>query len=345
MLLGEIVARLGGALHGAAQIEISRVAPLASAKAGDLAFLSNPKYRGQLAQTHASAVILRELPEQVSFAAIVTENPYAYYARVVGLLYPSASPAVGIHASAVVADGVEIAEGCSIGPLVSIATGVKLGVGVSIGAGCHIGQDVEIGSGSVLHPRVTIYEGCRLGQRVLIHAGAVIGSDGFGMAWDSDHWEKIPQVGCVVIGDDVEIGANTTIDRGALENTVIGNGVKLDNQIQIGHNVRIGEHTAMAGCVGIAGSTRIGARCQLGGGAIVLGHLNVVDDVVINAGTLITKSIARAGTYTSAHPFAAHRDWLRNAAHIRHLDELVARVAQLEQQVTDLAQMPDREDG
>jgi UDP-3-O-[3-hydroxymyristoyl] glucosamine N-acyltransferase len=240
-----------------------------------------------------------------------------------------------VHPSAVV-EG-EVSADASVGAHVWVGPGAKIGAHAVIGAGCSIGPGVEIGVGTRLASNVAIYSGARLGERCLIHSGAVIGADGFGFARESDGaWVKIPQVGRVLIGNDVEIGAGTTIDRGALGDTVIGDGVKLDNQIQVGHNVQIGAHTAMAGCVGIAGSAEIGARCTVGGGAVILGHLTIVDDVNVSAGTLVTKSITRAGTYSGAVPFLEHGDWLKNFSRLRHLDAMADKIRALEQRLAAL---------
>ena len=203
-----------------------------------------------------------------------------------------------------------------------------------------IGEHAEIGDGAIIYPHVTVYPRVRIGRRAIIHAQAVVGADGFGFANQDGAWIKIPQTGAVIVGDDVEIGAGTTIDRGALDNTVIGDGVKLDNQIQIGHNVRIGAHTAMAGCVGVAGSASIGRHCTVGGGAVILGHLSIADRVQISAGTVVSKSIAEAGTYGGPHPFAPQREWLRNAARLRHLDEMRQRIARLEARLNELEYKP-----
>jgi UDP-3-O-[3-hydroxymyristoyl] glucosamine N-acyltransferase len=220
-----------------------------------------------------------------------------------------------------------------IGEHVVIGENAVIGENVTLHPGCVIGEGVSIGEDSVLYPRVVVYRDCVVGRRAVIHAGAVIGGDGFGFAREGDRWIKIPQIGRVVIGDDVEIGANTTIDRGALEDTVIGDGVKLDNQIQIAHNVVVGEHTAMAGCVGVAGSTRIGRRCTVGGAGMIIGHLELADDVHISAGTMVTKSLRQPGQYTSIFPLEAHEAWLRNAAQIKRLASLAGRVAELEKKL------------
>jgi len=335
--LGEIVERFGGQLRGDAGRVVDGLATLANAVPTGLTFLANPKYRHQLTSTRAAAVILSpEFAADCPVAAILTDQPYLYYARVAAWLVPPPPVEAGIHASAVVASPVP-ASVC-VGPQVVIGRNVRLGENVVIGAGCVLGDGVEIGDDSRLYARVTVYHGCRLGRRVIVHAGAVIGSDGFGLAREHDgRWQKIPQIGAVRIGDDVEIGANTTIDRGALEDTVIEEGVKLDNQIQVAHNVVIGAHSAIAGCVGIAGSARIGKRCTIGGAAVILGHLSLADDVHVSAGTLIGKSIARPGTYTGTVPFLVHGNWLRNFAHLRGLSALADRIRALETRLDDLA--------
>ncbi len=331
--LDELVARLGGEVAGDAGVVVRRVATLDQAGEGDLSFLANRKYLSRLQGSAAAAVIVapdaREL--LTDRPRIVTPDPYLYFARVAQLFNPPPVVQPGVHPLAATASAVPASV--QIGPGVSVEEGVELGEGVVIGAGCHIGRGARIGAGTRLAPRVVVHHDCLIGADCVIHSGAVIGSDGFGFAREKDgRWVKIPQVGRVVIGDEVEIGANTTIDRGALDDTVIGRGCKLDNQIQIAHNVRIGEYTAIAGCVGIAGSTQIGARCMIGGQAGVIGHLRIADDVVVSAGTLVTKSINRPGVYTAGLPLQTHADWVRNFAHLRHLDTLVERVRQLEHQ-------------
>jgi len=334
--LDEIVARLGGELIGEAATLVSRVAPVDAAGIGCITFLTNPKYRQALSVTTASAVVLSpQSADLTTIPRIVHPNPYAYYARLVALLNPGPSFSPGAHPSAVV-DSV-VPSSVSIGANAVIGSGVVLGERVRIGAGCVLGDGVVIGEDSLLHPNVTIGPACSMGARTVIQSGAVIGGDGFGFAKDAGQWVKIPQVGRVVIGDDCEVGANTTIDRGALEDTVIGNDVKLDNQIQIAHNIRIGDHTAIAGCVGIAGSTTIGARCTIGGAAMIIGHLEIGDDVHVSAGTLIGKSLPNAGHYTGSFPMATHGDWLKNAAKLRHLDEMYRRLRELEKQIAVLS--------
>lgn len=333
--LDQIVARFGGEIVGAGDTVISRIGTLESAGPGDLAFLANPKYHHQLATTRAAAVIMAPPAADGPAAAILTPQPYLYYARVAQWLNPLPEPVPGIHPSAVV-EG-EVAAGASIGPSVWIGPAAKIGADVVIGANCSIGAGVEIGAGSRLAANVAIYPGSSLGRRCLVHSGAVIGADGFGFAREATGaWVKIPQVGRVLIGDDVEIGAGTTIDRGALGDTVIADGVKLDNQIQVGHNVQIGAHTAMAGCVGIAGSAVIGARCTVGGGAVILGHLHIADDVNVAAGTLVMKSIESAGTYSGAVPFLEHGEWLRNFSRLRHLEAMADKIRALEQRLAAL---------
>ncbi len=337
--LDEIVARFGGEMVGAGDTAISRIATLELAGPGDLAFLANPKYRHQLAHTRAAAVIMAPPAADGLAAAILTPQPYLYYARVAQWLNPPPAFVAGIHPSAVV-EG-EVAATAGIGPHAWIGPGARIGDGVVIGANCSIGEGVEVGAGSRLAANVAIYAGTRLGARCLVHSGAVIGADGFGYAREADGaWVKIPQVGRVLIGDDVEIGAGTTIDRGALGDTVIADGVKLDNQIQVGHNVRIGAHTAMAGCVGIAGSATIGARCTVGGGAVILGHLRIADDVNVSAGTLVAKSIPNAGTYSGTVPFLEHGDWLKNFSRLRHLDAMADKIRALEQRLAALEKKP-----
>ncbi len=334
MTLGEIVRRLGGELNGDAGITVRQVATLEKATPDTIAFLANERYLGQLKATRAGAVIVgQQLHEQPDMPRIVTANPYAYFARVSALFNPLPENVSGIHPAAVVHPQAIVEAGVYVGPGAVIEAGANIGKGCSIGAGTCLGAGVELGEGSTLYPNVTVYHGCKLGKRVIIHAGAVIGADGFGIAMDEGRWLKVPQIGRVVIGDDVEIGANTTIDRGAIDDTVIEDGVKLDNQIQVGHNVRIGAHTAIAACVGIAGSSRIGRLCRIGGASGIAGHLTIADNVEISAHTLVTKSITEAGTYTGAYPFESNRDWRRNAASLRNLGELTARVRAMEQEL------------
>ncbi len=335
--LREIAAQLGGEVLGDGDVVVFRMASLSGARSGDLSFLTNAKYRSQLAGTAASAVVLGVADRDVTqLPRIVTENPYAYFARVSALLNPAVQAEQGVHASAIVHPSVELPASVSVGAHVVIGSGASIGEGVVIGPGCMIGDHVRIGSGSRLHANVTVYSGCEVGRDCVLSSGVVIGADGFGYAEEDGRWVKIPQVGGVAIGDAVEIGANTTIDRGALDDTLIEEGVKLDNLIQIGHNCRIGAHTVIAGCVGIAGSARIGRHCRIGGAAMILGHLEIADGVTVSPGSMITRSLGKADTYTALMPFQTHGEWLRTAARIRHLDDMAARIARLEEELVAL---------
>jgi UDP-3-O-[3-hydroxymyristoyl] glucosamine N-acyltransferase len=317
LTLGHLIHELGGVLRGDANTQITRLAPLASASKGHLSFLSHPQYASQLKNTNASCVIVS--PEQADLAAhltacIVTPNPYAYWAKTTQLwrrlsqneLKATIHPSAVIHSSAIVHPSAEI------GPL------------------CVVEADVQIGARSRLASRVTISEGCQIGEDCLLHSGVVIGADGFGFAKENSHWVKIEQLGAVRIGNQVEIGANSCVDRGALEDTVIEDGVKIDNLVQIGHNVHIGAHTAMAGCVGIAGSARIGAYCTIGGGAVVLGHLELADHVHVSAASVVTHSLMKAGQYSGVFPIDDNRSWHKNAASLKQLNTLRERIKQLE---------------
>jgi len=332
--LSEIAERLGGRVLGRAETRISQVATLETALPTHISFLANGKYRAQLDSTKAGAVILGEADaEATGLPRIISDNPYAYFARVSGLLNPLPQVKPGIAPGAIIGAGAKIAATASIAATAVVGEGATIGAFSVIGAGCYIGENTVVGNHARLYPRVVIYHHCLIGDNLIAHSGAVIGSDGFGHAMDQGRWIKIPQIGRVVIGNNVEIGANTTIDRGALDDTVIEDGVKLDNQIQIAHNVRIGAHTAIAGCVGIAGSTTIGRYCLIGGSAGILGHLQIADRVEIAAFTLIGKSIHEAGSYAAIFPFSKADDWRRNAVHLRHLDDLVKRVRKLEQEI------------
>lgn len=329
--LAGIVEHLGGELLGEGGIAIRQVATLDKALPDTIAFLANERYLPQLKSTKAGAVIIGEaLRGALDRPCIVAANPYSYFARVSALLNPGPALLPGRHPSAVIHPDADIGEGAQIGPGVVIEEHAAIGAHACIGAGSYIGAGSSVGAHSRLYPRVTVYKGCMIGRRAIVHSGVVIGADGFGIAMDEGRWLKVPQIGGVDIGDDVEIGANTTIDRGAIEDTVIEEGVKLDNQIQVAHNVRIGAHTAIAACVGIAGSSRVGRFCRIGGASGIAGHLTIADHVEISAHTLVTKSITEPGTYTGAYPFEANRDWRRNAASLRNLGELTERVRALE---------------
>lgn len=322
--VAEIAGQLGGEIVGDAAVVISQIAPLEQAGPGDISFVSQARYRAQLATTRAGCLIVGPaLAEEAARrgTVIVTPDPYLYYAKLsqwYAVRLRGKVP-VGIHPSAVVEADATLGEGVTIGPLSYIGAGAVIGAGSRIGA------------------RVVIGERCEIGERCLLHPGVVVGADGFGFApalVDGERrWEKIEQLGAVRIGDDVEIGANTCIDRGALGDTVIGNGVKLDNLIQVGHNVHIGAHSAMAGCVGIAGSARIGRRCTVGGGAIVLGHLELADDVHITAASVVSRSIREPGQYSGMFPIDDNASWEKNAATLRHLHALRERLRTLEKKL------------
>ena len=335
--LADLAGWVGGIVLGDAGVRVRQVAPLETAGPEDLSFLTNRKYLKLLSTTRAAAVLLaQESATATQLPRIVCKNPYASYARIAAFINPETRPAAGVHASAVIDAQSSVASSASIGPGAVIEQGARIAAQVVIGANCYIGQDVSIGAQTRLHSNVSVYHGCQIGERVILHSGVVIGADGFGMAMDEGRWLKIPQIGRVVIGNDVEVGASTTIDRGALDDTIIEEGVKLDNQIQIGHNCHIGAHTAIAGCTGIAGSTRIGKYCMLGGNAMISGHLTIADRVVVSGGTLVAKSITEPGTYTAVFPMQPHAQWLKNAALVRHLHELIERVRSLESDLKKL---------
>ncbi len=313
--------RFGLGLQGEPGLRVSRVATLSSAEPGAISFLANPRYRKQMESTRASAVVLG--PENAAgcpVAALIDPNPYLAYARVAELLHPAPIAAAGIHPSAVVSKSAHIAASASVAALAVIEDGAHIGERVLVGPGCIVQQGARVEADSRLVARVNLYPGVQIGRRCILHAGAVVGADGFGFAPNAGTWVKVPQVGSVRIGDDVEIGANTTIDRGAIEDTVVEHGVKLDNQIQVGHNVTIGAHTAVAGCVGISGSTTIGQRCMIGGGVGIAGHLTIADDVVVTGCSLVSASIKHAGSYSSGMPAVETRLWRRMVAHLRRLD-------------------------
>jgi len=329
--LRQITERFGGDVDGDPSVQVRQVATLEAATPDTIAFLANERYLPQLKTTRAGAVIVGESARAATrLPRIVCANPYAYFARVSGLFNPARRPRPGTHSTAVIDESAVVAGDAEIGPRAVIGRNARIGTGCVIGAGCYVGDGVTVGGGSRLRPNVTVYHDCVIGERVILHSGVVIGADGFGIAMEEGRWLKVPQIGRAVIGNDVEIGANTTVDRGALDDTVIEEGVKLDNQIQIAHNVRIGAHTAIAACVGIAGSTRIGRHCIIGGAAGIAGHLAIADRVEISAFTLITKSINRPGIYTGVYAFEPHAGWRRNAVHLRHLADLADRVRALE---------------
>ena len=315
--LAEFIEALGGTLEGDPGIEITRLAPLEAAQAQELSFLSHPRYQQQLAASRAACVIVAPAMREVAMArgaCIVADDPYVYFARATQLWRKRhALPvAPGVHPSAVVHSEAQVHATASVGPL------------------CVIERGARVGAGTVLKSRITVGEDCHLGERCIVHPGVVIGADGFGFAPEGGTWVKIEQLGAVRIGDDVEIGANTCIDRGALQDTVIEDGVKLDNLVQIGHNVHIGRHSAMAGCVGVAGSATIGAHCTVGGGGIVLGHLTLADHVHVSASTTVTRSLNRPGQYTGMFPIDDNARWEKNAATLKQLHSLRERIKALE---------------
>jgi UDP-3-O-[3-hydroxymyristoyl] glucosamine N-acyltransferase len=332
--LADIADLLGGTIQGDPAVRIEQVGTLESAGPGRISFCANPRYRKLLKTTAASAVVVGEC-DRGAFDGpqIIADNPYAYFARLAALLNPLQDPQALRSAAATVADTAEIDPTARIEAHVVVEAGVHIGARTRIGAGSVVGAGARIGSGCVLHPRVTIYPGVTIGDRVILHSGVVIGADGFGIAREGGVWTKIPQIGSVRIGNDVEIGANSTVDRGAIDDTLLGDGVKLDNQIQVGHNVRIGAHTAIAGCVGIAGSARIGERCTIGAAALILGHLEICDDANISAATVVSHSIRAPGTYTGVFPMDENGAWVRNAVQLRHLDELAQRLKAIEKKL------------
>ena len=333
--LGEVARLLGGELLGDATQAITRIGPLDTADGQTIGFLSNPRYQSQLQTTQAGCVIVGPALRDAAAArgaALVCADPYLAFARLTQwwAAQQRRPAAAGVHASAVVEEGAVIDASASVGALAFIGRGAHIGAGAVVGPQCHVGEDARVGGGTWLKPRVVLGEACVIGQRGIVHSGAVIGADGFGFAPTEGRWEKIEQLGAVRVGDDVEIGANTCVDRGALDDTVLEDGVKLDNLVQIGHNVRVGAHSAFAGCVGVAGSARIGRHCTAGGGAIILGHLEIVDHVHITAATVITRSIHKPGQYSGAFPFDDNASWEKNAATLRQLHALRDRLRALE---------------
>jgi UDP-3-O-[3-hydroxymyristoyl] glucosamine N-acyltransferase len=319
--LGELAVRFGLKLRGEPSLTVHSVATLSHASAGSVSFLANSRYRRQLAATSATVVVV--LPEDEAHcpvAAFIDSNPYLAYARIATLMHPETSPVPGIHPTAVVSLKARVAASASVRALAVIEDDAEIGERVHVGPGCIVQQGARVGADSSLVSRVNLYAGVTLGQRCILHAGSVVGADGFGFAPDRGRWVKVPQVGSVRIGDDVEIGANTTIDRGAIDDTVVENGVKLDNQIQVGHNVTIGAHTVIAACTGISGSTTIGQRCMIGGMVGFAGHLTIADDVVVTGCSLVSASIKQPGSYSSGMPAVETRLWRRLVAHLRRLD-------------------------
>jgi UDP-3-O-[3-hydroxymyristoyl] glucosamine N-acyltransferase len=332
LTLAELAQRFGLELKGRGDTVIDGVCALAPGRAGAIAFLANSKLRLQLAQTRAAAVIVGRRDAEALVTGLVAADPYLAYARVARCFDPHQAFSPGIHPSAVIGDGAQVGEACHVGPHVSVGAGAVIGAGCFIGPNCVIGEGVQIGADSRLIANVHVWHGVRIGARCHVQPGAVIGSRGFGNARGPQGWEEVPQLGSVVIGNDVEIGANTAIDRGAIDDTVIEDGVRLDNLIQVAHNVRIGAHTAIAAASGIAGSTVIGARCMIGGQVGIAGHLRIADDVVILARAMVTRSLER-GMYGSGLPVSDARGWRRQVAGLRRLDGLFRRVRRIEQKL------------
>jgi len=334
--LADIAAATGGVLRGDGERLIQRIGSLESADQSTIGFLSQPRLKHLLGSTGAGAVIVRaedaEALEARGIAAVLVPDPYLAFARLTRwwAVRTRSVPEPGVHPSAYVAPGVQLASTAHVGPMAVIEAHAVIGEGVVIGAHAFVGEGAELGEGTRLHPRATLGFGCRIGRHGILHSGSVIGADGFGFAPFEGRWEKIDQLGSVRIGDDVEIGANTCVDRGALDDTVIEDGVKLDNLIQIAHNVHIGAHTAMAGCVGVAGSARIGRHCTFGGAAMILGHLEIGDHVHISAASVVMSSITKPGRYSGVFPIDENGNWEKNAATLRQLHTLRARLRALE---------------
>lgn len=329
--LGELAVRFGIELVGDPSATVSRVATLANADSECLSFFANKAYREQLRQTAAAAVLVRpDDAKDCPVNALLADDPYLTYARIADVLCPFPDPVPGVHASAVVAPSASVSETAEVSAHVVIADDCTIGDQVYIGPGVVIGPRCTVGDRTRLNANVTLVQDVRIGERCIVHSGAVIGADGFGNAMSDGGWVKVPQLGGVRIGNDVEIGANTTVDRGTIDDTIIANGVRLDNLIQIAHNVEIGEHTAMAAFTGISGSTVIGKRCMFGGRAGAVGHVNICDDVVVGGATMISKDIREPGFYTASFPQEKASDWKRMVARFRRLDELVKRVRLLE---------------
>jgi len=335
--LAELADYLGAELHGEAGRKVSGLASLPDAGAMDISFLSDPKYASSLADSQAAAVIVK--PEYVSAVAgnaLVSDNPYLGFAKISALFDDRPILAKGVHPTAVVAADADVSPTAAIGANAIVESGAVIASDVEVGANCFVGARTHLGEGTVLAANVTLYHGVAIGARAIIHSGAVIGADGFGFANHQGKWLKINQLGSVTIGADVEIGANTTIDRGALQDTVIEQGVKIDNQVMVAHNVRIGSHTAIAACVGISGSTEIGSHCMIAGGVGFAGHLKICDQVFITAMSFVTGSISQPGSYSSGTAMMPTPQWKKNSVRLKHLDALTKQVRQLEKEITKL---------
>ena len=339
MKLGQLAEFLGATVSGDPEKLITGLATLQEAGPDQLSFLANPQYRKFLPDSHAGAVLLKAADaEGFQGDALIVPDPYLAYARISHLFDPKPRASTGVHPTAVIAADAQVDAAASVGPFAVVESGARIAAGVTIGAHCFIGARCEIGEGGWLAPRVTLYHDVRIGKRVVIQSGAVLGGEGFGFANEKGVWQKIAQIGGVSIGDDCEIGVNTAIDRGALADTVIGNGVKLDNQIQIAHNVQIGDNTAMAACVGISGSSKIGKNCMLAGGVGLVGHIEICDGVFITGMTMVTHSITEPGAYSSGTAMQPAAEWRKSAARLRHLDDMARRLKQVEKHVEAVTQ-------
>ena len=335
--LGELAARFGCELRGDPNAVVDRVATLSSATPAAISFLANPHYRAHLAATRAGVVILAPRDrEACPVASLVHAEPYLIYARIATFLHPPAAAVPGVHTSAVVAASARVAATAEVGAHTVIGADCTIGDEAVIGAGSVLGANVRVGTSTTIGPRVTLLDGVRIGARCIVHAGAVIGADGFGFAPDHGVWQKIPQLGGVIIGDDVEIGANTTIDRGTIDDTVIEDGVKLDNLVQIAHNVRLGAHTIMAAMSGVAGSTKVGKRCMIGGGVVMVNSLTICDDALFTFRSIVTRSVDEPGTYSGHLPAEEAGKWRKSAARFRQLDAMAERLSKAERELARL---------
>ena len=342
--LGYLAEQLDAQLQGDAACSIVAIATLENAGAGQISFLSNSKYRRFLSQTSASAVLITA--QDVPFLApgvsgLIVKDPYVAFARVAQWLDTTPAAAVNIHPTAVIDASAILGKGVAVAANAVIAAGAVLGDNVQIGAGSFVGEYARIGNDSKLWANTTVYHKVQLGERCIVHSGAVLGSDGFGFANERGRWLKIPQTGTVIIGDDCEIGASTSIDRGAIDDTVIGDNVIIDNQCQIAHNVRIGDHTAIAGCTVVAGSTKIGRYCIIGGGVCINGHIDICDGANITGMSMVMKPITEKGVYSSGIPAVANQEWRKNTAKLRQIEQLFQRVKQLEHQLADVLTAQD----
>ena len=322
--LQTIVSKLGGSLEGNPDSSITGVGSLEGATSNDLTFYLESTPKAMLLSTRSMAIVVGSYQHDIKDKSqIVTDNPHLYFAQVINEFFERDARPLPSKVDERASLGLEVVVGArvTIGANAVVGDRTILGDDVIVGPGCIIGAGADIGAGSKIYANATVYPRVRIGKRAIIHSGAVLGGDGFGFVNEEGQWYKVPQLGKLIIGDDVEVGSNTTIDRGALDNTVIGNGVKIDNQVQVGHNCVIGDHTAIAGCVGIAGSVKIGKRCRLGGAAMVTGHLTIADDVTISAGSLVSKTILQPGRYTGVYPLTSHTDWLNGALKVRQMGQ------------------------